>query len=217
MTHQNPTPQQPYSQGPGQPGQPMQPAPQETKKKSKKLWWILGGVLLLIIIIAVASGGSDSESSSTDTSSTDTDSSKQEDAPEAGIGQSVRDGKFEFVVNGVERDIVTVGNEFTAEQAQGEFVIVNVTVTNIGDAEASFSADSQKLISADGKEFSSNASAMISDSVASGNTGAGIYDGINPGISMDYRIIFDVPAGTEISSIKLHDSMFSGGVGVALN
>jgi hypothetical protein len=51
----------------------------------------------------------------------------------AAIGTKVRDGKFEFVVAGVEHPGKTFpGKLQTRLTARGEFVIVRVNVTNIG-------------------------------------------------------------------------------------
>ncbi|MGX1779010.1 DUF4352 domain-containing protein [Nocardia brasiliensis] len=39
---------------------------------------------------------------------------------------------------------------------------------------------------------------------------------INPGNKVAVMIVFDVPKGTDPAAIEFHDSMFSGGVRVAL-
>jgi hypothetical protein len=39
---------------------------------------------------------------------------------------------------------------------------------------------------------------------------------VNPGNSIDAVVSFDVPAGTSVGTMELHDSMFSGGVTVSL-
>ncbi len=50
------------------------------------------------------------------------------------VGQAVRDGNFEFVVTGVDRAAVVADPEFPDLQkaAAGEFVMVNMKVTNVG-------------------------------------------------------------------------------------
>jgi hypothetical protein len=40
---------------------------------------------------------------------------------------------------------------------------------------------------------------------------------INPGNEVKGKLIFDVPKPTKLTAIELHDSMFSGGVKVALS
>jgi hypothetical protein len=40
--------------------------------------------------------------------------------------------------------------------------------------------------------------------------------GLNPGDSIDTAVVFDVPKGTDVESIELHDGPFSDGVTVGL-
>jgi hypothetical protein len=43
-----------------------------------------------------------------------------------------------------------------------------------------------------------------------------MFEGINPGNSIAGYVFFDVPRGTTVSKLELHDSMFSGGITVRL-
>ena len=43
-----------------------------------------------------------------------------------------------------------------------------------------------------------------------------MFEGINPGISIEGYVFFDVPKGTTVSKRELHDSMLSGGITVRL-
>lgn len=225
MTHGN-GPQGPQwgPQGPQGPQQGYyQQPPQQPKKKSKlKLVLIILGVLLLIgFCSAVTSGGEDSSepasqpaTTSESATSGEATSQPEETEQQAGLGEPVRDGKFEFVVNDVQAGVTTIGPELIAEQAQGQYVIVNMTVTNIGDKAQSYSSSNAKLFDAQGREFSSDswASSLVADTTASG-----IYDEINPGNSAQVAVVFDVPVDAQPATLKLQDSMFSGGVEVALN
>lgn len=51
--------------------------------------------------------------------------------PEAGIGDPVRDGKFEFVVSRVDCARTTVGAEHLTRTAKGKFCVVSLSVRNI--------------------------------------------------------------------------------------
>jgi hypothetical protein len=117
----------------------------------------------------------------------------------------VRDGKFEFKVLGVERGQTSIEDTFGTERAKGEFFIVNLQVTNVGDDARSFSATNQKLI-VNGNEY--EATSFLSDSSWS--------DDINPGLGTTGRVVFDVPPGAVPSAIECHDSMFSGGARLSL-
>jgi len=134
-----------------------------------------------------------------------------EEAAAPGIGIAVRDGKFEFTVTSVETGVATVGDEYLNAQAQGQFVLVHMTVTNIGDRAQMFDGSSQKLLDSAGREHSADSSAAI----YLGDANSFLTD-VNPGNSVEGTVVFDVPADAVPTSIELHDSMFSGGAEVSL-
>lgn len=115
-----------------------------------------------------------------------------------------RDGKFEFTILEVTRTDVTSDNEYLQEKAKGEFVSVRVKVDNIGDKAQSFDTSDQKLY-VGSAEYTSDTSL---DSYP--------YAPINPGLSTEVSVLFDVPVGAEPTAVKLHDSMFSSGVKLGL-
>ncbi len=113
----------------------------------------------------------------------------------------------------MEAGLASLGdNPFLAEEAQGRFVIVTMTVTNISDAPKGLSPSDQKLIDAQGREFSppDTSAALNLD------TDVAFWDEINPGNTVTMPVVFDMPAGAVPDAIELHDSMFSGGVTVSL-
>jgi hypothetical protein len=130
----------------------------------------------------------------------------------APAGSAVRDGKFEFRVVDVSRGATVsdpTGNPYMTVSAQGEFIVVTLSVTNIGNEPQSYFGQNQKLIDTSGREYSANSQAdmYMND--------AGFGD-INPGNSIHVRVAFDVPPGTSPAELELHDSIFSGGVSVRL-
>jgi hypothetical protein len=187
-------------------------------------------VVVVIGAISVATGSHD-ESTSISASSSSSEkagqakkvSGKKQDAEkvggsggadtsEPGIGDPVRDGKFEFTVTKVRTGVKKVGGEYLSTAAQGQFVLVSVTVENIGDEPRAFSASSQTMYDADDREFSADDSASIylDDSNS-------FYTEINPGNKVKGVVVFDLPKGVSPARIELHDSMFSGGVDVQLS
>jgi hypothetical protein len=93
--------------------------------------------------------------------------------------------------------------------AQGEFIVVTLSVSNIGNVPQSYFGQNQKLIDASGREYGANSEAdMYMNDAAFGD--------INPGNSIQVRVAFDVPPGTSPAELELHDSMFSGGASVRL-
>jgi len=127
----------------------------------------------------------------------------------------VRDGKFEFVVTGVEHPGKTLaGKAGETLTAKGEFVVVRVNVTNIGDQTRTPNCTCQILFNDKGQKFEpSSAILSLKDSSkfffkkhqppANTVTGA--------------PLLFDVAPGTKVASIELHDSILSDGVKVKLS
>jgi len=135
----------------------------------------------------------------------------KEKAATPGLKDKVRDGKFEFTVTGVDCGATKIGDEYINTKAQGEFCLVHMKVKNIGDEAQSFFADNQTAYNVKGQEFSADSGAAIYLADADS-----FMSEINPGNSIKGTVVFDVPKGTDLTSIDLHDSFFSGGVTVAL-
>ncbi|MDM8086135.1 DUF4352 domain-containing protein [Cellulomonas cellasea] len=129
----------------------------------------------------------------------------------AGIGAPVRDGKLEFTVTAVEPGVASLGSDAFGQKAQGQFVLVRVTVQNIGDEAVFFHGGSQKAFDAQGREFSPDATAPIYLEDANS-----FLNEINPGNTVNGTIVFDMPVDVAITSLELHDSPFSSGVTVTL-
>lgn len=188
-----------------------QPNPAPVQKKRKKWPWILG-ILAVIVIIAIATSGGDSDTSgntNSDNGSGNGGSAQQQDAPAAGIGTEVRDGKFAFTVTNVETGQTQAGsNPYANKTPQGQFVFAYVDVKNIADQPQSYFGNNQKLIDAQGREFANDTEAEI---YANENYTVG---DINPGNTASVVIVFDIPADAQPKTLELHDSMFSGGATV---
>ncbi|MFC5947039.1 DUF4352 domain-containing protein [Pseudonocardia lutea] len=209
-----------YQPGPYPPpyGQVPPTAPPKRKKRGRTVLIVLG-VIVALGVISRLGGGSDTASptvaSGTSTSSAGSATSASSDSgaqAAAGIGTEVRDGDFAFVVTKVEPGVKTLGKGAWSTQAQGEFVLVRVTVTNVGTESTMFSGGNQKLLDSQGREFdadSGSAVMYVPDSES-------FLNQINPGNTVQATIVFDVPVGLQPAAIELHDSMFSGGALVSL-
>jgi hypothetical protein len=208
---------------PVQPGHAQPEVAPQRKKMSglKKLGVVLGvGFLLFVGCGALLSGSSDTSDSTTSEPTTAEQPAAQPPAEEAQpeeegekvatVGEPARDGKFEFVVTKVEPPVKSLGGDFGGEEAQGDFVVVRVDVTNIGDAPSTLSSGSQYAYAGD---------ARYADSHIFGfeNSDRAFLENINPGNKVtNVPIVFDVPPGTKLTHLELHDSPFSGGVRVNL-
>jgi hypothetical protein len=199
---------------------PQAPTATATKKSSNggKVALIVIGTFVLLFAIGKC-GSSDDKTSSSSSSSSRTSSrpSALSTAPAepatpttAPAGSAVRDGKFEFRVLDMTRakQAGDLSNQFEIVDAQGEFIILTLSVTNIGDQAQSYFGTNQKLVDTAGREYEANSTA---DMWANRGTGD-----INPGNSIQVRAAFDVPPGTQPAELEVHDSMFSGGAKVRL-
>ncbi|MFC4616681.1 DUF4352 domain-containing protein [Cellulomonas algicola] len=189
------------------------------------------GAAVLVVAIAASGGGDDASDAAAPDKVADAPAVVEEPAAEvapeeaapaeeapaeeapavAPLGTPVRDGTFEFVVHGTECGLATVGGEYLHQDAQGEFCLVRMSVTNIGDEAQYFFGDAQKARNEAGQEYSSDSTAAVyldgSDSW---------MEEINPGNAVEAVVVFDVPPGTVLTTIDLHDSAWSGGVEAAL-
>jgi hypothetical protein len=199
---------------------PVAPDGYELKKKKKpiykRVWFLVLAAIVVIVIIQQATGGSSSPSNSSGSGDTSADAPSADapsaDAEAAGIGTAVRDGKFEFTVSGVDCSKTELGTAPMSTKAQGVFCLVSLNVANIGNEAQLFDASSQKALDAQGREFSADSGAGI----YLGDAGNSFLEQLNPGSSVVGQLVYDVPAGTKLTEIELHDSPFSGGVKVAL-
>jgi hypothetical protein len=198
---------------------PAAVAPPKKKSKAKVVLAVVGAVVLIAIVSNAMSGGEPKPA--TDTTAAG-DSSAAKPAPgkpkpavkakAAGIGAPVRDGKFEFVVLSQKCGVAKVGNQYIGETAQGQFCLVTMTVKNIGDKSQMFDSSSQKAFNASGQEYSADSGASLY-----ANEGTATFlNEINPGNQVKGTVVFDIPKGASLTKLELHDSPFSGGIGVAL-
>ncbi|MET8252149.1 DUF4352 domain-containing protein [Micromonospora sp. NPDC005197] len=165
--------------------------------------------LLATGLIALGCG-----SGTADKSTSSSAGDKGEDAPAktAKVGEAARDGKFEFTVKSSKCGVAKIGTDLIGAKAQGQFCLVTLNVKNIGKEAQMFDGSSQKAYAADGTEYSADTGAAI---YANKNAETFLND-INPGNQVNGVVVFDIPKNVKLAKLELHDSMFSGGVDVAL-
>lgn len=189
------------------------------KSVVKKSAVVAVAAVAIFATLGEASSSGDSEASeettSQDDSSSESDEEVTEEAPssEFGIGDPARDGKFEFVVSGAECGVEEIGDEFLNETAQGQFCLVTMTVTNIGDEAQLFDAGSQKGVTNTGATVDADSTA----SLYANDGGVSFLEEINPGNSIrDVVVVYDIAPDQTLDAVELYDSIFSGGVTVSL-
>ena len=205
----------PGSQGmqppPGYAG--MQPPPQQPPRKKRHgcLWTLAGvGGLIVVVIVIAAVAASHNTTTTTGTAASPAGTPAAPVVATAGLGSVVRDGKFQFTITSVSH-ARTVGGSGLSKTAQGEYAILHVAVTNIGNVAQTLDDSSQYVYDGAGRKFSADSTA---DLYISGNDV--FFNTINPGNTVRGEIAFDLPAGDSAVRGELHDSAFSNGVTVRL-
>jgi hypothetical protein len=209
------------------PPQVHYPPPRPKRTGGKGCLVAIGAAVGLLVLLgacgALLSSGSTSTSPSASTSPSHSSPGNaaqpanppqpaKKKAPVNGIGREYRDGKFAFTVTKIKKGVRRVGDQYFGQTAQGQFVMVYVTVRNIGDEARMFDSSSQKLTDLQGRDFDADGEATI----AMGDESNAFLKDINPGNGVRGILIFDVPKGVKLTSLDLHDSPFSGGVTVPL-
>jgi hypothetical protein len=208
--------------------EPQQKAPggleqQPSRKRHSALTitlGILGGVIVVGIVAAALGWGTRGTSTGTATSTGAVNSQAEHNPGNtavAGIGDKVRDGKFEFVATKVTHRKSVGGRQFGLGQtAHGTFTIISLKVTNVGSGRQTLNDSWQYVYDASGRKFSRDVMADLALSGSPGHGGTWLGP-LKPGKTVHGKIAFDMPTGDKAVKIELHDSMSSNGVTVRLS
>lgn len=205
---------QPYGQPPpvsGPPGQYGGYAPQQPPRKRAKWPWIVGGIFLVMIVGCVGAFAALGIGASKVAEDLD-GNQKGENAVAGAMNKASKDGKFEFTVTKMKCGVPTVGPAELGQRAQGEFCLINVTIKNVGTSAELFIDSSQQAVDAKGNTYSVDSGAAIFANEDSST----FLEQINPGNTVKGLLVFDVPKGTKLTEVILHESMFTAGIKVPL-
>jgi len=154
---------------------------------------ILTGIGALIVIGVIASATGGNSSTNTNTGGNDnkqTEAAKSENKQvTAKIGETARDGQFEFTVKSVTcgKPSVTDSSGYLTKTAQGQYCLMDVTIKNIGDKQQYFSESDQKILNASNQQYSPDSAATLTN----GNNSNALLAQINPGNSVAGVLVFD--------------------------
>lgn len=182
-------------------------SPPPAKKKGGCLKIALFGVLAIIIIAILASlfSGGSGDDGATGGSGTDQEQTQQDaESTAVGLGEEFTVGDWSATVASVDAPVASVGPSGFATEAQGEFVPVKISAKNTAKEEQTFFADNVKLIDAEGAEYSYSSDA----SVWGADSGGILLEPTNPGNTLNGYLWFDVPAGTDITQVKVSGGGF---------
>lgn len=191
--------------------------------ESRQGWWskrstfqkvlmIGGGVFVALVVVGAATSDQNAGSQDTAADAAEIGEYSGSDPTSTaagipGIGDTVRDGQFEFVVTRVEQPGQTYQPDLLEDVATGEWFIVHLSVENIGTEARTFYTGIQDVTWDDreftGSDFNWNVKNVLD---------------LNPGLKGETAIMFDVPPGFpqggEGTVLVLHDSALSGGIEV---
>lgn len=216
-----------------------------TAAPKKKNWFLrhkfLTAILIIVVIAIIGSMGasgdedatagtsgsgtsSSGDSSSTDSSSGNDDSAKadsdaeaedEEEAPDspadAGLGSTVNTGNFDVTVTAVEAGVTVIGNEYLNETPSGQFVLVRITVANTSNESDYFHGSDHTLIDEQGRKHSTSSGSLYLDEPTF------VLESINPGVSIDGVLLYDIPVDATPVSLELEsDEIFGDSILVSL-
>jgi hypothetical protein len=185
----------------------MQPQP----KKRRKWPFIVGGIALVMIlgcvgIFTLFVGGAKEVAEELD------GNQSGKNAVAGKMNTPATDGKFQFTVTSMKCSVDQVGDQYVNEKPQGEFCLVDVSIKNVGTSAETFYDGSQKAYDDANTEYSVDSGAAIYANKDSST----FLEQINPGNTVKGKLVFDVPQGTKLSAVVLHESMYTAGVRVSL-
>lgn len=181
-------------------------------KEKKGNWFmrhrVLTGILVFFVFIVVvsASGGDSSNSGSGDSGSKQEQSQNQEKVT-AKIGELVQSGDLAFTVNGV-KEYQSLGNSFTSKDAQGVFKVVSLKIENVGKETKTIDSSMIKLMDSEGRTFVRSIDGQTAKGLSQGQVDLFLQQ-VQPGLSVNGEIVFDVPETAEGLVIELRGGLFA--------
>lgn len=163
------------------------------KKIGKALLFLLGGFMVLMFLLGALAGAFENDEkvaqpSETVVASEATETTIEtpvEEVKQSVIGDKLQVGDVVFTVN--ERSRATnVGGEYGVN-SKGEFLILDVSVENLGNEAITVDSSYFKLLS-NGKTFEADSSAGI----YANEDADFFYESINPDLTMTGKVVFDI-------------------------
>lgn len=150
----------------------------------------IGTVALIVLIVAIValSGGGDEDATVKPGNGSENGEASDEGTT-AAVGDTVELKGTAYKVTRV-RTAQEVGGEFNKTQADGRFVIVDLTLTNLKDEPATILEDAVRLVGGNGKEYTTD-----TDTFAAFDNQLTILQDIQPDLSKEVVAVYDVPPG----------------------
>ncbi|GIE05455.1 DUF4352 domain-containing protein [Paractinoplanes durhamensis] len=123
------------------------------------------------------------------------------------------DGALIVSVAGLRCGVAAIGPADLRQRAGGEFCLADVAVENAGQEPRLFDGSAQRAVDVHGRAYATDdrSAAFLNDRVPS------LLDEIPAATTVRGVLPFDVPAGTRLSALLVHESADSRGARIALN
>ncbi len=196
--------------GPPQPGRPSQPG-SPPRRRFPGRWLLAAAVVLVLLLlgwVVVRNLGKQTPGGDAVPSGPSVTASP---SPKVGVGATARDGQLEFTVRSVTCDVPELKIGFVSKHPDGQYCLIGITASNIGDSTRNLSFGSQRLLDSAGSKH--DAEKFLSGLVYPKDA---LWGNISPGKTVSGNLIFDIPAGTTADHLELHDGPLSDGVVLGL-
>ena len=142
---------------------------------------ILIAILYIILLVSMPTISTSPEVNNGDSSSQHMDTTSN-----YGFGDEVKVGEMVYVVDSA-HTAQYIGTDFMGVQADGIFVVVDLTIKNTGSETKHISSSFMKIVDGEGRIFESDEEAWIyyDDNL--------VFKQLQPGLSTRGKVIFDVP------------------------
>ena len=172
---------------------------------------LLGLLIVIVTIMVVALATSPPEPQVVVTTGNQTKAAElvTTSAPLPSVGQAARKGNWQVTFQAQEKAPELRGG-FSAVNAQGEFRILTLTLANVGKRSYALNSHDFLLVTPDGVEYSLASEVGVSAfGEESGPPVFWLIETIQPGLSKDVRVVFDVPPGVTGFVLKVQDVRFA--------
>jgi signal peptidase I len=171
-------------------------------KKITKIVLGIVAVFIFLFILGLSGGNTSEKQTSVASDSSEVNSASAEASPQVyKVGDRVVVGERAYTVNNV-KTASMVGDEYVNAKATGIYVIIDMTIENLGKESSTMGTNDVKLMDSEGRTFESDTKAWVylKDNI--------LLKQIQPGLPVHGETIFDVPQG-----IKCGLQVSEGGFG----
>ncbi|MFH1142002.1 MAG: DUF4352 domain-containing protein [Chloroflexota bacterium] len=134
-----------------------------------------GGLILLLVLVGIFAGSS-------------TQIDKATPTPVPGIGSAVIAANWEVSVSKSPSRVSSLSNRFSSTSTDGQFVLVPIHIRNVGKDSSTFSDSQLKIKDSQGREY--DAAPYSVQSLVDGGL---FLEQINPGLSHETTVVFELP------------------------